>query len=92
MSPRPDRTTYLAGKRPVKSADRVIDLVEFLAPRDDVTSFETIRAQFGWPRSALHGLLTTLEQRGWLRYHRGQGYSLCASLVPGVRALLEARS
>lgn len=50
----------------VKSARRVLDVVEFLASRPGGASFPVLGEQLKLPKSSLHSLLTTLTSRGWI--------------------------
>src|ERR1700722_5057285 len=50
----------------VKSARRVLDVVEFLASRPAGASFPVLGEQLKLPKSSLHSLLTTLTARGWI--------------------------
>src|SRR5581483_10181290 len=49
----------------VKSAARVIDLLELLATTDGLTVTE-IQKRTGMPYSSAHGLVKTLESRGYI--------------------------
>ena len=49
----------------VKSADRALSLIEFVANRGNV-SFNEILGGLSLPRSSAHGLLQTLVASGWL--------------------------
>lgn len=49
----------------VKSADRALAVVEFVATKGSV-SFTEILSGLQLPRSSTHGLLNTLSQAGWL--------------------------
>lgn len=51
----------------VKSADRALALVEFVAERGEVT-FNDVLEGLGLPRSSAHGLLKTLVDSGWLTH------------------------
>jgi DNA-binding IclR family transcriptional regulator len=51
---------------PVKSADRVITVLESLADGGS-PSLNDLSQQTGIPKSSLHGLLRTLEARGWVQ-------------------------
>ena len=55
----------------VKSADRVLVILDYLAagrvPRSPTEIAETL----GIPRSSLHGLLRTLQSRGWVTMEEG---------------------
>ncbi|MFI2713888.1 IclR family transcriptional regulator [Micromonospora sp. NPDC018662] len=50
----------------VKSAERALDLMEYLATRRTGATFPQISQDLSLPKSSLHGLLTTLVNRGWL--------------------------
>jgi DNA-binding IclR family transcriptional regulator len=50
----------------VKSAQRVLTILELLTNREEPLSFGTIATTLDYPRSSLHGLLRTLTERGWV--------------------------
>src|SRR3984957_16588193 len=50
----------------VKSARRVLDVVEFLASRPGGATFPVLGEQLMLPKSSLHSLLMTLTDRGWI--------------------------
>lgn len=50
----------------VKSAARVLDLIELLIHNPNGMAFVEILQQTSWPRSSLHGLLRTMVERGYL--------------------------
>lgn len=63
--------------RGVKSAERSLDILEYLAVRSDGATFTEIAEHLGLPRSSAHGLIGTLLDRGWItNSERGQGYRL----------------
>jgi DNA-binding IclR family transcriptional regulator len=66
--------------RPVKSADRTIDLLEVLAEASERLTLTQLQHRLGIPKSSLHGLLITLVARGWVD-EGGGGYGI------GLRAL-----
>lgn len=69
--------------QPVKSADRALTILETLARSEDKRSLAELAAELSLPRSSLHGLLRTLERRGWVEADASdQRFGL------GVRALL----
>ncbi len=85
----------LSNASPVKSADRTLDILELLAgePRGLTISEISIRLTFA--RSSTHGLVHTLESRGYLSQDGGRRYQLGARLVQlGLNAgdRLELRS
>ena len=51
---------------PVKSAGRVLDLIELLTHYPDGMQFTELLAATRWPRSSLYGLLRTMSDRGHL--------------------------
>ena len=51
---------------PVKSAQRLVELVECLAETPDGATFTELLASTGLPKSSLHGLLATLHAHGWV--------------------------
>lgn len=80
--------------QPVKSADRALMIVEFVAERG-TASFAEIRDALALPKSSAHGLLQTLVSAGWLTHNPtdktyslglrtwqvGQGYTGNSALV-----------
>lgn len=50
----------------VKSASRVLDVLEFIASKPSGASFTLLGDQLGLPKSSLHYLLLTLSDRGWV--------------------------
>lgn len=58
----------VAERVPVKSAARVLDIVEILATEPDGLSFTDIARRLGFPKSSLHGLLGTLTDRGYVGF------------------------
>jgi IclR family transcriptional regulator, KDG regulon repressor len=50
----------------VKSARRVLDVLEFLADHKAGASFTLLSEQLNLPKSSLHWLLLTLSTRGWI--------------------------
>lgn len=55
-----------ADVRPVKSADRTLDLLEKLASATSPQSLGDLARALPIPKSSLHGLLRTLERRQWV--------------------------
>jgi DNA-binding IclR family transcriptional regulator len=49
----------------VKSAQRVLAILELLTAREAPLTFTDIAGALGYPRSSLHSLLTTLVHSGW---------------------------
>src|SRR5450759_3410937 len=50
----------------VKSADRVLDVLALLSNNMRGMTFTDICSELGWPKSSTHGLLATLQSRGFL--------------------------
>lgn len=59
-----DGTPSPDGFRPVKSASRTLDVLETLATGPG--SFGQLARDLGIPKSSLHGILTTMQDRGWV--------------------------
>lgn len=55
--------------RRVKSADRVLDILELLAAEPEGLTLSRISARLGIARSSAHGLVHTLLRRGYLNHH-----------------------
>lgn len=82
----PDRVdpgdTLVEDFRPVKSAARVLEVLEVLA-NDGPLNLRDLAARLGVPKSSMHALLRTMQWRGWLETDvTGTLYGL------GVRSLL----
>jgi DNA-binding IclR family transcriptional regulator len=50
----------------VKSSERTIDVLEYLAATDDEPTLTAMARTLDVPKSSLHKLLATLENRGWV--------------------------
>ena len=61
-------TTTGRAIHPVKSANRALEIIDFISERGSATFPEILEAQ-GLPRSSGHGLLQTLVASGWLEQH-----------------------
>ena len=72
----------------VKSAARTVELLEYLAARqDEPARIREISEDLGMPRSSAHALLRTLMAQGWVRADEtGTLYGI------GIRALLVGTS
>lgn len=83
----PARTSDVAVRK-VKSAVRTVDLLEYLASRQDRPArIREICAALDMPRSSAHALLRTLVTQGWVRSDEsGTLYGI------GIRALLVGTS
>jgi DNA-binding IclR family transcriptional regulator len=51
----------------VKSAERALSILELFSRPQVGLTFTQVAEKLGYPRSSLHGLLRTMETRGWLR-------------------------
>jgi DNA-binding IclR family transcriptional regulator len=56
-----------AAFQPVKSADRTLDVLEALAAAPEKPTLGELARNLGIPKSSLHGVLRTLQARGWVR-------------------------
>jgi DNA-binding IclR family transcriptional regulator len=76
--------TLVTGVREVKSAARTVEILEFLAARQNKpVRLRELSESLGVPRSSLHALLRTLATHGWVRADpSGTLYGI------GIRALL----
>lgn len=62
---------------PVKSADRVLTLIELLTEHRDGLTFTKLQEFTGWPRSSLYGLVRTMTDRHHLEFDpHSQGYRI----------------
>ena len=73
--------------RVVKSADRTLDVLEELARSTGPLALGELSRRLAIPKSSLHGLLRTMERRGWVE---AEGVGLRFRL--GVRAMQVAGS
>jgi len=95
-------TVQNATQRSVKSAERVLDILEFVGPHVDGASFTRIGAALSIPKSSLHALLDALVQRGYLEieperrryrlgirvWESGQAYARHHDVIDVARAVL----
>lgn len=88
MSAIPEDLDVYGAIRPVKSAVRTVELLEYLAARQDSPArLREICAALDVPRSSAHALLRTLAAQGWVRCDEsGTLYGI------GIRALLVGTS
>lgn len=80
---------------PVKSADRTLDILELLAAEPRGLTISEISNRLSFARSSTHGLVRTLESRGYLTQDGDRRFQLGARLVQlGLNAgdRLELRS
>src|SRR5215218_6711422 len=76
----------------IKSADRVLDLIEMLATAPDGLGFSEIAARRSLPKSSLHELLTVLTGRGYVtRDPLRQTYTLGIRVWEAGQAYLRHR-
>jgi DNA-binding IclR family transcriptional regulator len=54
------------GFKPVKSADRTLEILERLADAGDRLSLGELSAELGIPKSSLHAILRTMQHRRWV--------------------------
>jgi DNA-binding IclR family transcriptional regulator len=70
------------GYKPVKSADRTLEVLELLATAPRRRTLAELARELDIPKSSLHGILRTMAQRGWVETDpTGTRFGL------GVRAL-----
>lgn len=68
----------MVGAPAVKSAARVLDLLELLAHDPSGLHLGDVCKLLDWPKSSAHGLVRTLTDRGYVRVDAGGGYRLGA--------------
>lgn len=68
-----DRRTVGEPSAAVKSADRALIVLEYLAVESAPHNLAEIADALDIPRSSLHGLLRTMQSRGWLSIDDGDG-------------------
>ncbi len=68
----------------VKSADRILDILEYFSLRDETLALREISRKLMIPKSSALMLLRNLESRGYLLREGGQGYRLAPALRAGV--------
>ncbi len=66
---------------PVKSADRTLDIFELLAADPHGLTVSEISDRLGLARSSTHGLVRTLQSRGYLMQNGGRRFHLGARLI-----------
>jgi DNA-binding IclR family transcriptional regulator len=90
-------------RTPVKSAVRVLDILEALAASPDGVSFSDLGRRLHLPKSSLHGLLATLTDNGYANFdpeqrtyslgirvwEQGQAYSRHRDLLREARRVME---
>ena len=77
----------------VKSAVRTVELLEYLAARQDKPArIREISEALDMPRSSAHALLRTLMAQGWVRSHQADTDETGTLYGIGIRALLVGTS
>ncbi|MFP4635892.1 MAG: IclR family transcriptional regulator [Nitriliruptoraceae bacterium] len=56
-----------AGQRPVKSALRTLEILEFLATAQGPCTLAQIASELTIPKSSLHAILNTMVDKGWVQ-------------------------
>lgn len=78
----------------VKSAARVLEILELLSMQKEAMRFAAIIKELGYPKSSAHALLGTLVERGYVMRDNGDRYELVVAFrdgfnwVGGFEALL----
>lgn len=67
----------------IKSAERVLDLLELLSMHERPMRFSEIAKELGYPKSSLHGLLATLVNRSYALRDDGDRYALVEAFRDG---------
>lgn len=67
----------------VKSAERVLDLLELLSLRGEPMRLNDIARALGYPKSSTHGLLSTLVDRGYVDRDGSERYRLVEEIREG---------
>ncbi len=60
----------------VKSAARVLEILEFLARAPEPVALKDVVEELGYPKSSTHGLLSTLVGLGYAIRHEGDRYAI----------------
>jgi len=84
------RSGPTTGAAVVKSADRVLDVLELLAERGRDLSHAEVAAALAIPKSSLTQLLRNLAARGYLRLARGRGYALGPAVASLARRAVQS--
>jgi IclR family transcriptional regulator, KDG regulon repressor len=66
---------------PVKSADRTLDIFELLAGEPQGLTVSAMSERLGLARSSMHGLVRTLQARGYLMQNGGRRFHLGVRLI-----------
>ena len=66
----------------VKSAARVLDILELLARSDEPMALKDLVSVLALPKSSAHALLRTLQSRGYVERDAADRYALNESAAP----------
>ena len=72
---------------PVKSADRTLDILELLAGEQRGLTISEISSRLSFARSSTHGLVHTLESRGYLSQDGGRFWHALLLELPEITAV-----
>ena len=75
----------------VKSADRVLDILEYFSLRDQTLTLGEVAGELSIPKSSTLMLLRNLEARGYLFREGNQGYRLDPALRAGIGGWVRRR-
>jgi DNA-binding IclR family transcriptional regulator len=76
--------------KPVKSVDRAISVMEYLADAKKESNIGEVSQSLGFPKSSVHRILSTLTQRGYVEQNlRTREYRLSLKVVQLGREVLE---
>ena len=67
----------------VKSAARVLDVLEFLSAQTEPVRLNELVVRLGFPKSSAYGLLSTLVARGYVKKDSADRYSIVEALRQG---------
>ena len=67
----------------VKSAERILDLLELLSLHGEPMRLNEITRALGYPKSSAHGLLSTLVSRGYVERDGAERYGLADGIREG---------
>src|ERR1044072_380366 len=90
------RTKFISMNDNVKSAARVLDILELLARSDQPMALKDLVSVLALPKSSAHALLRTLQSRGYVerdaadRYALNQALRQSAGWIGGPEAHLAA--
>src|SRR5215203_5550793 len=79
------RTKFISMNDNVKSAGRVLDILELLARSDEPMALRDLVSILALPKSSAHALLRTLQSRGYVERDAADRYALNESLRQSSR-------